>query len=291
MMIKNSCSTDPIPIGLVCCSNGMRESFRPSFMKLLSILEEANFRPVYGKHLFAENGWKAGGSAKERADDLMELYRDPSVRAVFDLSGGDLANEILPLLDYNEIQKNGREKILFGYSDLTTVLNAVYTKTGCACGLYQLRNLLYSHGEEQLFSLLELFGRGEARPLTDLSIRFLRGSSMEGTAVGGNVRCFLKLAGTEYFPDLTGKILILESNSGGPDRLSSYLAQLSQLGAFEKVNGILLGTFTEAEEKGLHPTVGELLLSHTKGVPVAVTRDIGHGSDARCAIIGKKLAI
>lgn len=34
---------------------------------------------------------------------------------------------------------------------------------------------------------------------------------MQGIVVGGNIRCLLKLAGTEYWPDMNGKILLLES--------------------------------------------------------------------------------
>ena len=41
--------------------------------------------------------------------------------------------------------------------------------------------------------------------------KFLQGSKMQGIVVGGNIRCLLKLAGTEYWPDMNGKILLLES--------------------------------------------------------------------------------
>ena len=62
---------------------------------------------------------------------------------------------------------------------------------------------------------------------------------MEGILAGGNLRCFLKLAGTPYFPDLTGKILFLESLGGGPELLASLLSQLGQLGVFQKISGLL----------------------------------------------------
>ncbi len=59
------------------------------------------------------------------------------------------------------------------------------------------------------------------------------------------IRCFLKLAGTEYMPDFTDKILLLESYSGTVAKMETYLCRLEQLGAFKKAAGILLGTFTE----------------------------------------------
>lgn len=297
---------DGTKIALVSCSNGMTESFRPAFLRLLTILEEAGLEPVYKDRLFAGEESPAGQSAGERAKELMEYCCDPSVDAVFDISGGDMANEILPWLDYDAIRQKGQGKLLFGYSDLTCVLNAVYGKTGCACGLYQIRNLLHSQGREQLESLLKLLKeegrlRGKTseacrkldwariRPLTDLKVHFLQGESMEGTAVGGNIRCLLKLAGTPYLPDFSGKILILEGNSGGADKMTACLSQLSQMGVFEQVKGILLGTFTEMERRGDGKRAGELVRSFAGTLPIAVTEEIGHGSGARCAVIGRTL--
>ena len=143
---------DSTKIALVSCSNGMTESFRPSFLRLLSIFEEAGLEPVYGNHLFAGEENPAGQSGRKRAEELMRYYCDPSVDAVFDISGGDMANEILPWLDFQAIRQKGQGKLLFGYSDLTCVLNAVYGKTGCACGLYQIRNLLHSQGSCLLYT-------------------------------------------------------------------------------------------------------------------------------------------
>ena len=57
------------------------------------------------------------------------------------------------------------------------------------------------------------------------------------------------------------------------------------MGAFEKIRGILLGTFSELErEEGPRPQRGWFFLCGQ--LPVAVTREIGHGADARCALIG-----
>ena len=110
---------------------------------------------------------------------------------------------------------------------------------------------------------------------------------MEGTLVGGNVRCLLKLAGTPYFPDMHGRILLLEALGGEREQLITYFSQLRQMGVFEQVNGVLLGTFTKMEEKQLRPTAGELLLRYAPAsLPVAKTALVGHGADSRGVIIG-----
>ena len=112
---------------------------------------------------------------------------------------------------------------------------------------------------------------------------------MEGTLVGGNIRCLLKLAGTEYWPDMDGKILLLEARSGKVAQMITFLSQLKHLGVFDKVAGILLGTFTEMEREKLTPTVEEMIRQFAGSeLPIAKTYDIGHGMDAKAIVIGKE---
>jgi muramoyltetrapeptide carboxypeptidase len=113
---------------------------------------------------------------------------------------------------------------------------------------------------------------------------------MEGTIIGGNIRCFLKLAGTEYMPDFSGKILLLEGLNSTSQQVATYLCQLRQMGAFNKINGILLGTFTRLDADIFVPSVEELVQKYAgRDIPVARTMDIGHGTDAKCILIGKHM--
>lgn len=218
----------------------------------------------------------------------MDLYRNPDIQAIFDISGGDIANEILQELDYSIIADSGKQ--FWGYSDLTTVLNAIYTKTGNTGVLYQIRNLLYDYGEQQLEDFRETVRNGKDN-LQSFSARFVQGNYMEGIVVGGNLRCFLKLAGTPYFPDLDGKILLLEAYSGLPAQIATYISQLKQMNAFERVSGVLLGTFTQWEEQ-LPMQVEEFILRYVgTDIPVARTGDIGHGTDAKAIEIGEMLRL
>lgn len=271
-------------IGIVCCSNGEKNSDAEKLAFLEETLRELGLCPVFSDYIY-ENEGSYSGTAQERARALMEFYRNEEIKGIFDISGGDLANGILPWLDYEVI--GGSSKLFWGYSDLTTVLNAIYAKTGRASVLYQIRNLIYSHREQQMADFRRtVLECGE--DLFQINCRFVQGEKMRGVVVGGNARCFLKLAGTEYMPDLTGKILLLESYEGSSARIDTYLCQLQQLGAFDKAAGILLGTFTQMEAVGYQPTV-ETLVKRAAGkdIPIAVTGEIGHGMDAKAIMIGK----
>lgn len=271
-------------VGIVCCSNGQKRTHEKDIKTLENTLLNIGLQPIFSDCIYEREGISCG-SAKERAQTLMDFYLDDEIIEIFDISGGDLANGILPYLDYEVIANSSKK--FWGYSDLTTVLNAIYAKTGKASVLYQVRNLIYNHKEQQLADFSNVIVEN-GTDLYKIDYRFVQGEEMRGVVVGGNIRCFLKLAGTEYMPDLTDKILLLESYSGTVAKMETYLCQLQQLGAFNKAAGILLGTFTEMEEKNCVPRMEELVQQIAgKRIPIAVTKDIGHGTDAKAIMIGK----
>lgn len=278
-------------VGIVCCSNGQKREYAGKIERLEAVLRTVGLQPVLSDHIYVtEKG--SSGTGRERAKALMDFYQDDRIKGIFDISGGDLANGVLPFLDYKVIANS--DKTFWGYSDLTTVINAIYAKTGKASVLYQIRNLIYEHGERQTTdfrnSVIEggddLFRIDDWVPVAGQQAR--KYGNLQGTVVGGNIRCFLKLAGTEYMPELAGKVLLLESYRGTAELMESYLSQLEQLGAFRKVSGILLGTFTEMQEKKYEPPIETLVRRYAgDDLPIAVTRQIGHGTDSKGIWIGK----
>lgn len=271
-------------IGIVSCSNGWEKRKEPKLRRLEELLLGMGLVPVLSPYLFERESVESGNAA-ERAQALMDFYRDDSIKAVFDISGGDIANGILTYLNYEVIADS--DKQFWGYSDLTAVINAIYTKTGRASVLYQICNLLYEHGKRQQEDFRNaVFGKDGA--LFSFPYEFYQGNAMEGIVVGGNVRCFLKLAGTAYFPELKDKILLLESLGGTAPQMLTYFSQLQQLGAFEQAGGILLGTFTQMEGERCSPDVWTLLRRFIGAeIPVAKTAFIGHGTDARAIMVGE----
>ncbi len=271
-------------IGITCCSNGRPPESRETVRRLRNVLEGMGLCPVFSQYLYAKRSVFSGTGA-QRAEALMDFYRDPQIRAIFDISGGDIANEILPYLDFAAIAGSGKQ--FWGYSDLTVILNAIYAKTGETAVLYQIQNLVRAQAEAQQNVFADaVLGKGSE--LFSFHCAFLQGDRMEGTVVGGNIRCLLKLAGTEYFPELRGRILLLEARSGGPAQIMTYLCQLKMLGAFEETAGILLGTFTEMEEAGLLPELKSMVLGFAGKLPVVRTGQIGHGADSRGIVIGER---
>lgn len=274
-------------VGIVCCSNGINLTDKSLVENLQMRLQDMGLVPVLSDFIFARDD-VFSGTARERAKALMDMYRNPEIKAIFDISGGDIANEVLPYLDFEVIARS--DKMYWGYSDNSTIVNAIYAKTGKVSVLYQMKNLVHEHGTLQCYRFMtDCMEQGKGHSgLFDVNYTMVQGESMEGIVVGGNARCFLKLAGTEYFPDLTDKILLLEAWSGGEAQLTTFFAQLRQLGAFKKIKGVILGTFTQLDkEKGTGRALEILQRFIGVDMPVAVTREIGHGHDAKAIKIGE----
>ncbi|SFC99440.1 LD-carboxypeptidase [Butyrivibrio sp. YAB3001] len=198
-------------VGLSACSDGHIKEWQYQIEELVQVLDGFGIDAVLAPHIKAKVD-AFSGTDEERAADLMNLYADESIDAIYDISGGDLANGVLKYLDFDLIA--GSNKVFWGYSDLTTVINAIYAITGKSSVLYQVKNMVYSKAELQRKRFADYL-KGNTSSLFDLNYDFLQGEHMEGVVVGGNIRCFTKLAGTKYWPDLNGKILLLEALGGG----------------------------------------------------------------------------
>ncbi len=274
---------------ITACSNALSRERSGQMGQLERFMKGVGLEPVFSQCLYESNGTVFSGTLEMRAKELMRHYQDPETRFIFDVSGGDIANGILPFLNFEEIKSS--DAVFWGYSDLTTIINGIYAKTGRASVLYQIRNLMDAEGEWQRNAFQGMVRNGSAE-LFGFSYQFLQGREMEGVVVGGNMRCLLKLAGTEFWPDMRGKILLLESAGGLSPQMASCLAQLRQLGVFGQVEGLLLGTFLSMEETNSKPEMEELVKEYAgKDIPIAKTSQIGHRANSHAIVIGRRLQL
>ncbi|MFZ2332639.1 MAG: LD-carboxypeptidase, partial [Lactobacillus delbrueckii] len=218
---------------LVGCSNPLKAAYRPVFDQLVKILEDRGLEVVVSQFLTDDT---LIGRGEKRARELESFFLDPEMAHIFDISGGDLANTVLVHLDLDQIKDS--QAVFYGYSDLTTILTAL-AKNGNQAVNFQLRNCLVNKDllKSGYFDRL-LAGKEAAKELDELEVTFVRGSKMAGPVYGGNLRCLLKLAGTPYWPDFTGSILLLEAYRGQPELVASLLEQCRETGIFNQISGV-----------------------------------------------------
>ena len=271
-------------VGMVACSNAQKKSFAKKNNRLIEYLESIGRDVLISECIYGSTS-EFSGTGKERAVELMKMFINPDVIDIYDISGGDMANEILDYLDFKKIQE--RSAVFYGYSDLTTVINAIYTKTGKPSVLYQIKNIV-----DEEYGEIQKYRYNNPHELFNVNFRMVQGKSIKGIVVGGNIRCFLKLAGTEYFPDMTGKVLLIESLGGRVPQMVTFLSQLKSMGVFKKISGIIMGTFTTMEEEQCKPDMKNLVKEFAgPNMPIAKTEDIGHGHDSKAMWIGKEIEI
>ena len=270
-------------------------------------LEALGLRVRVGEHVMSRYGYLAGPDP-DRAADINAAFAADEVRGVIALRGGWGAARALPYLDFDAIAAH--PKVMLGYSDITTLLNALYARS----------NLVGFHGPNGASPWTEFATREMQRIVFDgeaplmknprvrdntLAVRHNRTwpivpGRARGRLVGGNLTLFAALVGTPYFPDTTGAIVFLEETSEYIYRCDRMLTQLALAGVFEKAAGVVFGGFTDCNvspsgygrfslndvfEQHMVPSgkptfSGAMIghVDHKRTIPIGVTAEIDAGA-------------
>ncbi len=213
-----------------------------------------------------------------RAADLMDAFRDKTVKAVFNAIGGDDTIRLLPYIDFDVLREN--PKIFTGFSDTTTnhlmmykaglvsyygtsVMNNFaeyvkindYTAASIRDTLFEPKPTLdipsapywYDDEDEKIWWKSENVSRLKAYHPEQIGYEVLQGSgAVEGPLLGGCVDVFPEVVGTSIWPskeEWSGKILFLETSEDdiSCDYLTWYLRNLAAQGLFDVIKGVIVG--------------------------------------------------
>lgn len=116
-------------IAVTAPSSGVATRHRPRLDHAVAALEARGYDVVLGECLDGTSPVSA--PASERAAELTAMLVDPSVRAVVPPWGGELAIDLVRLLDWEAIAA-ARPTWFVGYSDTATLLTAMTLRTGVA---------------------------------------------------------------------------------------------------------------------------------------------------------------
>jgi muramoyltetrapeptide carboxypeptidase LdcA involved in peptidoglycan recycling len=210
-----------------------------------------------------------------RAQDLMDAFKDESIKGIFCAIGGDDSIRLLPYIDYDVIKNN--PKVFMGYSD-TTVNHFMMNKAGivsfygptimCEFGEYvqmfdytkqAVENVLFTDCENYEIKSSEVWSNdfvlwneknmNIAKKLIpeEHGYEILQGKGIiTGQLLGGCIDVFPMIVGTEIWPtkeEWNGKILLLETSDDkpSPDLVTWYLRNLGAQGIFDVIKGIIVG--------------------------------------------------
>ena len=225
-------------------------------------LNNLGFKVTFGKNVSKTDNFMSS-SIEDRVNDIHDAFSDRNVKAIMTAIGGYNSNELLNFIDYNLIKKN--PKIFCGFSDITVLLNSISSKSGLVTYLgphfssfgmengfdYTQEYFLKSLSQKEPFEIesselysddLWFLDQKNRKFLKSPNFSSLNNGHAEGELVGGNIASFSLLFGTEYMPDLQGKIILLEAHSETKiQHFDRLLQSLIQQKGFNLVKGILIG--------------------------------------------------
>lgn len=263
----------------------------------ISILKSNGFAVKEGRNIRKKLGYFSA-SDKERADEFMSLILDENVKAVFFTRGGWGCARLLDFLDFEQIRKH--PKIIMGFSDICSLLNAITHKTGLTT--FHGPNGNASWNEFSWKSIEELIVKGNVIKYTPPSIDLLEtkpativSGIATGELFGGNLSVLSGILGSDYLPQLAGKILFFEDVMEEPYRIDRMLTQWKLSGAFDNVHGIILGQFRKCvpEEPEWSFTLNEVFQQHFNSftIPVFSGFPLGHIKNKYTLPIGEKVTM
>jgi muramoyltetrapeptide carboxypeptidase len=254
------------------------------FQKAEDFLIQAGYHPQWLPN--AKKHWHyMAGQDVERRDDLHAAFLDPAISAIWCARGGYGSMRLLADIDWSLIASH--PKLLLGFSDITALQLAAYTKTGLV-SLYApmlTSNLIHpqEHPQTSLQDIVDLLDPDLSLPyrvVNRASWQCLVPGTAEGVLLGGNLSLIAALCGTPYLPDFSGCILFLEDWLESAHSLDRQFEQLRLAGVFDALAGLLLCDFSHLTASSYAPDLAWPVLfkdlSRHLNCPVGLGFSVGH---------------
>jgi muramoyltetrapeptide carboxypeptidase len=275
-------------------SNNLREIADRRFRDL-------GLKVSFGKHVDEKDAFDSS-SVESRIEDIHEAFADKDIKAIFTVIGGYNSNQLIKHIDWQLIKENS--KILCGYSDITILNNAIYTKTGLinyygphysTFGQEKYFDYTLDYCKKCLFSTEPFEIKPSENWSDDLWFKDQNDRTLipnegwlavnegeaTGTILGGNLCTFNLLQGTEFFSDLSGDILFLEDDDlpkeNSAVEFDRNLQSLIQQPNFKKVKGLVIGRFQKSSQM-TNEKIKQIIKSKKElaNMPIIANVDFGH---------------
>lgn len=278
-------------IGVVAPSDPIVAHNIEELERAKEIVEKGGFKVKFSKHIFSNtNGYSS--TAKEKAEDLNQMFGDQEVKMIWCAKGGNNSNTIFEFLDYELIKQN--PKILCGYSDITSITNVIHAKTGLVT--FSGTNFKTIATDETDYSYQEAWKRFVEGSLEigkeDEEYMTIQEGQAEGKLIGGNLTMVHSLVSGKYQIDFKDKILFIEELGfeTDPAMASHTLAHMKQNEVFNQIKGIWIGNYQHESNITLEQIILDTL-EEKYGFPIIKSNNFGHIETKTVIPIGTKAKI
>jgi len=293
-------------LGLWTPSSPAPALFPRRFARCLAALAETGYEVVLSPSCLGNTGI-AAANPHTLADDLHALLENERVDGVLCTTGGYTTLPVLKYVDWDLVRDAA--KPIVGYSDVTALLWAALARAGlvtyhgpmaisewgehggpwpytlstfrAVTGQATQADVVLRAPTEWTDELLWWDKEDDRRRRTrrDAGWRCLLPGEASGPLLPGCATTVSRLFGTPYMPDVTGKILCLETLEMGPDQLTGILAQWEASGLLDRIAGLVIGRhYRPVAAAGGSTDFDAVVLRALAGrdIPVLVDVDFGH---------------
>ena len=280
-------------IGVIAPSNYIEKDDLEYINASIALMEASGFKVKFGKYVF-ENTLGYGTSPEKRAADINWAFKDDEVKAIMCVKGGEDSNTTLDYIDYEMIKKH--PKIICGFSDNTSILNAIHEKTGLVTyhgpTFKSLTSWETGYAYKQFIKTFVedteslIMGEPEDEYTT------IQAGQATGELVGGNLSLFTKLVCGKYAVDIQDKILFLEELGfeAAPEMVNSNIYYLKQNGVFDRIAGLWIGNYEHQSKISLEKIITNAIGDEYK-FPIIKSDNFGHIDKKIIIPIGTKAEI
>lgn len=297
---------------------------RKNFIHSLKLAESNAFKIRTGSFFTTEPPEKYfSGPLEARIRDLNEMIRCEEMDMILCARGGYGSAHLLPFLDWKAWKNRKRPLLLGGYSDITSLHLAMMAQNipgGAACPMFAhlaevaANRTMALSMKKTLSAALRLYPLlSEVSPEGKNPDLFTCGGSFEGLCwkkfwkmrsfsagrtfpavkgklVPANLTLLTRLCGTDFLPDFSSSILLLEEVGELPRKIDFSFLQLHLAGVFAKCSGILLGQYTNC---GTAKELERIFMRAAEMVkcPVYGFIPFGHGKCSRSFVCGEPCMI
>lgn len=260
----------------------------------VAILESWGLDVRLGRHALQTDAEfpHLAGTDRQRAEDFQDAWCDPGVRAVFVGRGGSGAARISDRLDWVRM-RNAGPKVLVGFSDVTTLHQAVGTFLGLVSLFGPMPATVAFGAEVPDADTVDHLRRTLFEPDTVRTLSARDGECVvpgqaEGPLTGGTVSVLAGSVGARELRPARGAIAVLEDVAEPAYRLDGNLTQLLRAGWFDGVRGVVLGSWTGCGDAAADVVAARL---RHLDVPLLTGLPIGHCVPALTVAWGVKAAL
>ena len=278
-------------IGVIAPANPIIGDNIEELEKARKKVEKDGFKVKYSKNLFSNtNGYSS--TAKEKAEDINDMFKDREVKMIWCAKGGENSNSTFEYIDYEIIKNN--PKIICGYSDITSLTNIITAKTGLVT--FSGTNFKTIATDETDYSYEEILKRFVKGSLelgkNEEKYETLKEGQAEGELIGGNLSLIRALVSGTYSIDFTNKILFLEELGieTMPSLASNFLYYMKQNGVFDKIKGLWIGFYEHESGIALEKVILDTL-ENNYDFPIIKSNNFGHTETKTVIPIGTKARI